>query len=100
MLYRVQHPARYASRLQTILSLDVELIDTHFGRPSTAATDGPRENPRRPTDTSANRLRRRLLQGSIGRRQRRNATGPSMFGKPHCLEPSDSRDPFEYILAT
>jgi hypothetical protein len=70
MLYRVQHPARYASRLQTILSLDVELIDTHFCRPSTAATDGPRENPRRSTDTSANRLIRRRLQGSIGQRQR------------------------------
>lgn len=43
MLYRVQRPARYASRLQTVLSLDVKLIVTPVGQPLTEAMALPRE---------------------------------------------------------
>lgn len=83
LLYRVQHPARYVSRLQTIPSPDIERRYTH-GRPLGAGRRGARDPAADRAPRAANRARATA------------AAGGDRLIKSHFIEPFDSRNSYRY----
>lgn len=80
LLYRVQHPARYVSRLQTIQSSDIELMIPMIDRQQ-AWSDMARIDPTADRwPHTANRARATI-----------DANADRLV-KSHCFEPIDSRN--------